>query len=108
MVEETMNRLEKFINAYNKVTFLWFFAFAFFVTCGMIISLLGVVGLAEMQKDHPNAFHGNYLNYNTMWTLVSIWPAFFSSFSMFSVLALYRKISLPKKKTMPKGWKKSK
>ena len=63
-----------------KTKGIWLFIIPIMITSTCIICIMAPVGLSEMQKNAPNAFHGKYLNYPNLWTMLEIFPVFSLAF----------------------------
>lgn len=70
-----MNRLlTRFTKQYNNYSFFWAVGICIMIVLNGMVFLLAGIGLSEMQKQAPTAFHGHFLNYSNLWAMMSVYP----------------------------------
>ena len=65
---------------HNRTRYVWGPLIAIMLVMIFMVTILASVGLEEAQKQMPNAFHGKYLNYPNLWTMLEIFPVFSLAF----------------------------
>ena len=81
--------LTRFSKVYNRFRYFWLVFMVFMMCVNAIVSLFAEVGLSEVQKQLPTAFHGHYLNFHNLWLFMAIWIPLSLGFTIISCVSLY-------------------
>lgn len=79
---------EIILKIHSRTYFLWPIFISLMLVMTAMVTILADVGLADAQKQMPNAFHGKYFNYSNLWLMMEIFPFFSLIFIVITGLAI--------------------